>query len=305
MWLRKLPPEAIQDALPDRFGAELEEARFGRAIANAVPIAFEPENGWLRTIAQARAQGGDDFALWLAHEIRDARRDLPPAAVALLAAFAFFSQRRRPGQALRARAWTPRCALASTAFEMHRWLVPLLLDCQAAGRRSRGLPQIYYADGFDFVSLDTYDALMEEGRAMRHCILSYAESVVLGQSRIFGMRRGEERIATIEVAPPRAAEEVFIIEQMCGPSNVRPSQAHAAAAQAWLADAACMREFAIAHGSTARLNSAAWRSYWAPFWSERGAHPPTAPAPYGCAASLIEASRALLCSLKPEHEPWR
>lgn len=50
-----------------------------------------------------------------------------------------------------------------------------------------------------FKELTSAKELMQEGRAMRHCVYSYARSVQEGYISIWSLRKDEERILTIEV----------------------------------------------------------------------------------------------------------
>lgn len=51
------------------------------------------------------------------------------------------------------------------------------------------------------MELTTGRALFEEGKAMDHCVSSYAERCANGSSRIFSLRIGGLRVATLELAP--------------------------------------------------------------------------------------------------------
>lgn len=49
------------------------------------------------------------------------------------------------------------------------------------------------------VSLNTSDELWEEGTAMSHCVGGYDQGCHSNQSRIYSIRRGDERVATLEI----------------------------------------------------------------------------------------------------------
>lgn len=61
------------------------------------------------------------------------------------------------------------------------------------------LPCTARIDGFEIVKLDTPEALITEGRRMRHCVASYIRDVVAGRCSIFSIRTDERRIATVEL----------------------------------------------------------------------------------------------------------
>jgi hypothetical protein len=66
------------------------------------------------------------------------------------------------------------------------------------------------------VPLDTAAAIAAEGHAMRHCARTLIAKVKGGHSYLYSARKGDQRIATIEVS--RNGEEIFI-NQMRGPCN--------------------------------------------------------------------------------------
>jgi hypothetical protein len=69
--------------------------------------------------------------------------------------------------------------------------------------------------------LEDSDALYADGRAMRHCVYSYADRCRRGETTIWSLRLrskdGEKRIATVEVSPARRA--IVQIREKC---NRRP-----------------------------------------------------------------------------------
>jgi len=92
------------------------------------------------------------------------------------------------------------------------------------------LPAELQIDGLDFVALRSGLALHEDGRAMHHCVASYAGAVIKGKSRIFSIRRDGKRIATLELV----RRKKWQIEQVKGPCNRAPDPAVAFAATRFL-----------------------------------------------------------------------
>ena len=88
----------------------------------------------------------------------------------------------------------------------------------------RGLPLEIEIDGFQFVALNTGAALFAEGRDMRHCVASYTQNVLRGHCFIFGIRVGERRHATLELAPG-VGKGMYRAAQLKGPCNSRVSVA--------------------------------------------------------------------------------
>ncbi|MBD3845973.1 PcfJ domain-containing protein [Bosea sp. SSUT16] len=70
--------------------------------------------------------------------------------------------------------------------------------------------------GHHIVALRSGEDLYEDGRAMHHCVSSYAGEVISGRSRIFSIRFGEKRVATVEL---KQAKKRWTIEQLKGPCN--------------------------------------------------------------------------------------
>ena len=54
-------------------------------------------------------------------------------------------------------------------------------------------------DGFRFIQLTTPEALVEEGKTMRHCVGGYSLSCLRGKSIIYSMIKNNRRFATIEI----------------------------------------------------------------------------------------------------------
>jgi hypothetical protein len=89
-------------------------------------------------------------------------------------------------------------------------------------------------DGYTFNAINTREALYAEGARMHHCVRLYADRVARGTSRIFSVRRNDERIATLELicmSRAGAATKRFELAQLKGPRNARPA--------ADVAEAAC------------------------------------------------------------------
>lgn len=74
--------------------------------------------------------------------------------------------------------------------------------------------------GLDFVALQSGEALSEDGGVMHHCVASYAAQVIKGISRIYSIRQGEKRLATLEVSQ---LDKSWRLIQLKGPCNSTPS----------------------------------------------------------------------------------
>ncbi|WP_336801649.1 PcfJ domain-containing protein [Kaistia sp. MMO-174] len=72
-----------------------------------------------------------------------------------------------------------------------------------------------------FVALRSGEALFLEGRAMHHCVASYSGEVAAGRSRIFSIREGAHRLATLELVQNNSGR--YEVAQVAGPGNNKPS----------------------------------------------------------------------------------
>lgn len=72
-----------------------------------------------------------------------------------------------------------------------------------------------------FVALRSGEALFFEGRAMHHCVASYSGEVAAGRSRIFSIRDGVHRLATLELVQNQSGR--YEVAQVAGPGNRKPS----------------------------------------------------------------------------------
>ena len=61
------------------------------------------------------------------------------------------------------------------------------------------LPLTWEHGGLSFVALQTGKALWAEGAAMHHCVVTYWQNVVNGESRIYSILENGNRIATLEL----------------------------------------------------------------------------------------------------------
>lgn len=91
-------------------------------------------------------------------------------------------------------------------------------------------PVVEERAGLQFIALRSGKSLYEDGRSMHHCVGSYSSDVITGKSRIYSIRRGEKRIATMEIA--LRGQSAWSLKQVCGPCNARPDEDTLAAAKA-------------------------------------------------------------------------
>lgn len=292
LWLRKLAPEACAAAPPWPFprdpgraalrrGGEYDpraDAEFGRRALSLLPDNPRAQRGFLRWIAAARDSVDDDFALWLMSGRLDWPQSTPEQALPVLAAYVWFSRRpEHPASGQAPRPWSPALSAPATLRDLRRWRVNL---CFAARRREEGsLWSVERkARGFVVTPLETLDALIEEGEAMRNCMASYVDAAAMGVCRLYAIRRGEGSVANLEIRPGREAGVPPRIAQLLGKRNAKAGAGATAAAKAWLATV--LDEHA-ALGADPNLgfappDPAAWKALMGPFLNGLDAEDPAA-----------------------------
>jgi hypothetical protein len=89
------------------------------------------------------------------------------------------------------------------------------------------LPPIWEHSGLSFVALQTGRALHAEGAAMHHCVASYWQRVVNGDSRIYSILENGVRVATLEITGRpdnyRWGTSRYRVRQLAGTCNSRPA----------------------------------------------------------------------------------
>jgi hypothetical protein len=290
MWLRRVPPEALYTPLP----ADLDpnDRAFGRLIANAMPPTFRPGSAWLEQVLAARKLCDDEFALWFAHRCWDALR---PDLIAPIAAYAWFSKNTAcAAHRYVRRRWTSRSALPAIAYEAHLFHVRMILDLQAVEAASDPyrLTGARYA-GYEFMALETADALQEEGRIMGHCVADYAERAAAGSSRLFGIRQNGIRLATMEIRYRGA--DACGIEQISGPRNRKPPDEVLRAAYSW-AKVLCSTPGCAALYGPPAINVTAWQIAWRPYVSAKAAEGVTVTPPPPSPLLVMDKTRELMAA---------
>lgn len=76
----------------------------------------------------------------------------------------------------------------------------------------------FAVDDLSVVPLTCRADLASDGRAMQHCVSTYSRQCRSGKSRIFSIRRGDERLATFELARVAGA---WVVQQVRGPHNAK------------------------------------------------------------------------------------
>jgi hypothetical protein len=209
------------------------------ALAQSIPKSPDEQRKWLDDIARWRmymwqhSRNVEQFFAWAAANLPDstARRNL--------AEVADFAGNNRA-------LFNTRWSFAQAKAASDRWHAeiarrPFGLAALAADWRVRidyaPLPSHLQVDGFAFHALQTREDIFIEGQAMHHCVRTYADRVAKGLSRLYSVRRGDVRVATLELWPaarPGSAMPRYALTQLKGPCNARPRPAVASAVAAFV-----------------------------------------------------------------------
>ncbi len=276
-WLRKVPPEAFQTPL----GFLPNSEAFNRRIANVIPADVTACRMWLQWLIAGNRLVGEDFALWLAGQKIYSEHGPGASIVLPLAAYAWFSQARGvTACGYIQRGWHGKANFVRAVDEARNFVLRLILDhCRdVAGQHGR-----WYAtqrvSGYRFVPLTSARDLDNEGDRMNNCVGSYSSMVAKGDCLIYGIRRGNRHVATLEVRPNFSNGGVPVITQLEGPSNGYADEGVVRAADKWLKRQS--RFPVIARNAKARVavDPERWVRLWEPFWIAIGQQRARADAP--------------------------
>jgi hypothetical protein len=271
LWLRRLPPEAFTGAALD---APQSEA-FSRRISARLPGPSAESVFWLASVCFAARSANDDFALWLAEqplfeEGGDAGRLFP-----VLAAYAWFSgQPQTEAGSLIVVPWRPQVAFDTAICAAKSWLNRLRLVLLLAGRPIAD-PWLApgAANGFTFEPLLDAPALLAEAHGMQNCADQYAERLVRDRCRLFSVRRGSTRTATIEIsAHPREAG-VLAISQLKARHNMPATIEVWQASLAWLATQSGLKRMPPLVVPERAVDLARWKQLMAPYRAAKAGAP--------------------------------
>lgn len=216
MELRRLPPSVVAQAIPDTKSGQAKfleafeeiEARSSRLPANRRELVFL----WAVKTISAEIIKGDE---------RASRQ--------IVTVFDMISRGRIDPNP----SWTWPAAVAAA----ERWHDALAKQTEAERFvKANGFTMEQKADyehlpltaeikGYEFIALRSAEELFEEGRAMKHCVGSYARDVIKGTSRIYSIRQHGCRIATMELVPTRHRVAIPTEGEVHFPLNSGPIQA--------------------------------------------------------------------------------
>ncbi|MEO1207379.1 MAG: hypothetical protein AAFV45_13725 [Pseudomonadota bacterium] len=272
LWLRRLPPEAF--STPD-LKLPSGEA-FTRRIAARLPGHACDTAFWLQTLSFANEACSEDFALWLAEQQIYDMRGEPSKLFAIFSAYAWHSTQAAgsPAHDLIVVPWRPEIAFDTALCAAKSWLNRLRLVIQlGSGVISDPWLDQGASGHFDFVALTDQHEILEEAQAMQNCADQYADRLARDKCRLFSIRRGHHRIATLEIGPHPREAGVLAITQLKARHNMPASIEVWQAAHAWLASQTGLKRLQSVVGPERPFNNRLWNEMFEPYREATGGAP--------------------------------
>ncbi|WP_284418234.1 MULTISPECIES: hypothetical protein [unclassified Bradyrhizobium] len=264
MWLRKLPPEAFVQPIVPLPDGEL----FRRQIANHLPRSPKLMPRWLQLVADMAAIAHDAASVWIARESLRAPRAQSLDRIRLVGLWIWFSgQAGGYGRELVEQPWTPDMNLDTALAAASAWRTVVTLHAELA---SGSVHDTWVSPGrvgdYEFRPLNDIAAIADESVAMRNCVRSYGYKLSHHASRLWSVRCGGERVATLEVAV-RRGDPLLNVVQLKGPGNAPVSRELWWASRRWLHMNDLLHiETGFINWDKAPLSVVTWRTLWRPYW---------------------------------------
>lgn len=264
LWLRKLPPEALERPIRKLPDGEL----FRRRIANHLPRSPRLAPTWLQVVADVNGLAHEHAAVWIARELVREPKCVPPARLRLISLWAWFSSQPGTfGHRLIDRPWTPGMRIGPALKAAKAWRVVVALHVNLGREPIADMwLQPARVDGYDFLPLDSIAAITEEADAMRNCLRTYGYDLVHNRARLWSVRRDGQRFATLSVAR-RYRDPLPTVAELEGVGNTEASLELWWAARRWLhVHDLSQIKMGRCDWGTAPLDRATWLALWRPYW---------------------------------------
>jgi len=260
-WLRRLPACAFRRPL----SILPADDDFGLKVINAVPGNANHLAVWLERIAYAAGAIGPEFALWVATTFRGAEPSPGHEHLTWLTAWAWHSLHTDTlGHRLIRRPWTPTLGARRALEEVGCWQNRIAMISPV----ERAPPNLWCeqgeAMGLRFVPLVTVEDLIAEATAMDNCLDQYGLHLECGTRRVYSIRKGDRRVANVDLGPHPTDTRIPQIVQLRGPRNRRVDSSVWQATFAWMAAAATAPPSVDETSRRRRLGLHAIRRFWAP-----------------------------------------
>ena len=265
LWLRKLPPEAFTQRLPQL----PDDAAFRVRIANHLPRQPAYAAKWLKQLGRAVNWCDEDFAIWLVRAI-NANPDLEISGKWLfkLALYAWFSRHPETfaGQLIETR-WNPKMTYAAATDGLHQWRenarTHLLLE---SVEPEKPWVQQTVQGEYQFEPILSATALISEAIAMENCIRSYSDEIAMRETQFWVIKKDNKRLAHCAIGH-KWREPLPSITEIYGPNNAEVSAEVYRAAWVWLINANLPdlrpNERQL---SDIKIDRDVWAKFWRPYW---------------------------------------
>jgi len=263
LWLRKLPPEAFLVPL----GEVPQGEAFARRISARIPDGAADAAFWLGAICFAAKACHEEFAIWLAEQPIFDEGGEPSRLLSILAAYAWYSgQPQTRAGSLIVVPWRPQIAFDTAICAAKSWFnrlrLVLLLGKSAIGDTWLAPGE---AHGFSFEPLTDAAGLLAEAQGMQNCADQYADKLAKDRCRLYSVRRGAVRAATLEIGPHPRESGVLAITQLKARHNMPAPLEVWQAAFAWMATQAGLRRIPTAVLPDRPADNPAWRQLLATY----------------------------------------
>lgn len=286
-WLRRIPPEAFTGPL----GPLPSSETFSRKISARLPPTTSQSAFWLATVTFAARACHEEFALWLAaHQIYSEPGDAQ-RIFAILAAYAWFSNDPLTrSQGMIGVPWRPEIAFDTALCAAKSWFnrVRLLLQVGSGVIEDTWLTHST-VNGLTFVPLLGAREILDEAQAMQNCADQYADKLARDRCRLFGIRRGASRVATMEIGPHQREAGVLAINQLKLRHNMPASLDVWQAAHAWMAQQTGLKRMPTLSFPERQIDQKAWRELMSEYRRQKHGAPWLPETINGAALAMIDA----------------
>src|SRR5262245_1818245 len=263
MWLRRLSPEALADPIMKLPDGEL----FRRQIANHLPRSPKITPVWLRAVADVADWAHEAAAVWIAREIVRGKRQALLQRLRLFNLWAWFSgQPDTLGHSLIEKPWTPAMHIGTALSVAEAWRTTLTLHVNL-GREP--IADMWFqparVGGFEFLPLTSSADIIEEAAAMRNCLCTYGHHVARNSIRLWSIRKGSQRVATLSLAS-RQCDPLPDIDELKAIGNTHASPEVWWAARQWVHMHGLPRIDMKRASWATPLNRDTWIALWRPYW---------------------------------------